>query len=47
MASISMFWGIIIRMYFNEHNPLHLHAAYGEFEGTFNITTSEFRIYQR
>jgi len=30
MPQISIFFGIIIRMYYDEHNPPHLHA---EFQG--------------
>lgn len=29
MPEISRFFGIIIRMYWNEHNPPHFHAIYG------------------
>jgi hypothetical protein len=29
MPEISRFFGIIIRMYFNDHNPPHFHAIYG------------------
>lgn len=28
MPIVSMFFGIIIRMYYQEHNPPHLHAEY-------------------
>lgn len=28
MPIISVFFGIVIRMYFNEHNPPHFHAEY-------------------
>ncbi len=28
MPIISMFYGIIIRMYFDDHNPPHFHAEY-------------------
>lgn len=33
MPIISRFYGIIIRMYFqqSEHNPPHIHAIYGEY----------------
>ena len=38
MPSISMFYGIIIRMYnTGEHNPPHFHAYYGESEGIFDL----------
>ena len=41
MPIISKFYGITIRMYFNqsEHNPPHLHAMYGQFEGVIDINT--------
>ena len=31
MPEISRFYGIIIRMFFNDHNPPHFHAEYGEY----------------
>ncbi len=30
MPEISRFYGIIIAMFFDEHNPPHFHARYGE-----------------
>ena len=30
MPEICRFLGIIITMYFNEHNPPHFHARYGD-----------------
>ena len=43
MPTISMFYGIIIRMYFSpgEHNPPHFHAYYNEFKASFGIETLE------
>jgi hypothetical protein len=32
-----MFFGIIIRMFYNEHNPPHFHAEYQGAEGKFNF----------
>jgi Domain of unknown function (DUF4160) len=32
MPRISSFYGIIIWMYWNDHNPPHFHATYGDFE---------------
>lgn len=32
MPEISRFFGIIIYVYFREHNPPHFHAVYGEEE---------------
>jgi Domain of unknown function (DUF4160) len=37
MPTISVFYGIVIRMYFNDHAPPHFHARYGEFEATVKI----------
>ena len=44
MPTISMFYGIIIRMYFSpkEHNPPHIHTYYNEYKISFNIKTMEF-----
>lgn len=43
MPTISMFYGIIIRMYCGrtEHNPPHFHAYYQEFKAIVNIQTCE------
>ena len=30
MPTISRFFGIVIRMYYDEHGPPHLHAYYGD-----------------
>ncbi len=32
MPLISVFYGILIRMFYNDHAPPHFHAVYGEFE---------------
>ena len=32
MPEISRFLGIVISIYYNEHNPPHFHAEYGEFQ---------------
>ncbi len=32
MPRISSFYGIIIWMYWNDHNPPHFHATYNDFE---------------
>jgi hypothetical protein len=39
MPTISEFFGIIIRMYWDDHPPPHFHAIYGEHEAQYNITT--------
>jgi len=44
MPTISMFYGIIIRMYFapKEHPPPHFHVYYNEFKATVDIRKCEF-----
>ena len=37
VPTISEFYGIVIRMYFNDHGPAHFHARYGEFEATIDV----------
>lgn len=37
MPRISSFYGILIYMYPNDHNPPHFHAKYGEFEALIGI----------
>lgn len=37
MPTISMFYGIIIRMYYTDHNPPHVHAYYND-----NIASFDF-----
>ncbi len=39
MPEISRFLGIVIYMYFNEHNPPHFHAEYNEFKASVSIET--------
>jgi hypothetical protein len=43
VPTISMFYGIIVRMYFapGEHNPPHFHAYYNEYKATVDIRTCE------
>ncbi len=41
MPTISTFYGIMVRMFFNDHPPPHLHARYGEFEAAVEIGTLE------
>ena len=37
MPTISIFYGIVIQMFWTEHNPPHFHAKYGEFEALIGI----------
>ncbi len=39
MPTISVFYGILIRMFFNDHPPPHFHARYAEFEATIEIAS--------
>lgn len=43
MPTISMFYGIIIRMYYapKEHNPPHIHAYYQDSRATLSISNGE------
>lgn len=38
MPIISIFFGIVIRMYHNDHAPSHFHAAYQGFEALIRIS---------
>jgi len=39
MPEISRFYGIIIRMYFMDHNPPHFHAEYQGMKAEYDIRT--------
>lgn len=39
MPELSRFLGIIIFMNFNDHNPPHFHAKYGDYQITVEILT--------
>lgn len=39
MPEISRFLGIIILMYFDEHNPPHFHIKYNEYKAVMEIKT--------
>jgi hypothetical protein len=39
MPTISMFYGIIIQMFWDDHAPPHFHALYAEYEAMIDITT--------
>ena len=42
MPEISRFLGIIIKMYFQDHNPPHFHVTYEKYEASISI--SDFAI---
>jgi Domain of unknown function (DUF4160) len=37
MPEISRFFGILIKMFFDDHNPPHFHAEYGDFTAIIGI----------
>ena len=41
MPVISIFFGILIEMFWNEHAPPHFHAKYAEHQATFDIRNLE------
>ena len=41
MPTISRFFGVVIYMYYNDHNPPHFHARYGEHQAMYDIATLE------
>ncbi len=43
MPEISRFLGIVITMYFNDHNPPHFHARYEESRALIGIEPLELR----
>ena len=41
MSEISRFYGIIITMYFPDHNPPHFHVRYNEVRALIDISTGK------
>jgi hypothetical protein len=41
MPTISTFYGIVIAMFFNDHDPPHFHARYAGDAARFEIATGE------
>ena len=39
MPEVCRFFGIIIRMYFGDHDPPHFHAEYQDFHAEYDIKT--------
>jgi hypothetical protein len=37
MPEISRFYGIVVRLFFNDHEPPRFHAIYGEYEALVEI----------
>ena len=46
MPTLSQFYGIVIKMYFQkiEHEPPHFHAIYNEYEAEISIKTGEIIV---
>jgi hypothetical protein len=38
MPTISWFYGIAVAMYYNDHNPPHFHAQYGQSKAVIGIS---------
>jgi hypothetical protein len=41
MPTISMFYGILIQMFWDDHAPPHFHAIYAEYKALIDIKTFE------
>ena len=41
MPTLSMFYGIVIQMFWRDHAPPHFHATYGDDEALIDIRTLE------
>jgi hypothetical protein len=41
MPTISVFYGVIIQMFWDDHAPPHFHAVYAEYEALIDIRTLE------
>ena len=41
MPTISVFYGILIQMFWDDHVPPHFYAAYGEYDVVVSIRTLE------
>jgi hypothetical protein len=37
MPTICRFYGIVIQMYYDDHNPPHFHAIYGDYKAVISI----------
>jgi hypothetical protein len=43
MPEVSRFYGIVIKIFYDDHNPPHFHAEYGEHEVLVNINAGSSR----
>jgi hypothetical protein len=37
MPEISRFYGIVVRMFYNDHNPPHIHIEYQDYDATIDL----------
>jgi len=44
MPELSRFLGIVVYMYFNDHNPPHFHVEYGEYKAA--IVINSLKIFE-
>ncbi len=42
MPEITRFFGIVISLFYDDHNPPHIHARYGKYKVTIDIKTHRF-----
>ncbi|MDR0867897.1 MAG: DUF4160 domain-containing protein [Planctomycetota bacterium] len=42
MPELSRFFGVVITMYADDHNPPHFHATYGDDEALFDMVNGVF-----
>jgi len=43
MPEISRFYGLVIKMFFKDHAPPHIHVLYGECVAVYNIGSQEMQ----
>ena len=41
MPTISLFYGMVVQMYWRDHPPPHVHVIYQSFEAAFDIETGQ------
>ncbi|MEM8559155.1 MAG: DUF4160 domain-containing protein, partial [Bacteroidota bacterium] len=44
MPRVSEFYGIVIYLYYADHNPPHFHAVYGGQQAEINIRTGDVMV---
>ena len=41
MPEVSRFYGIVVKIFYDDHHSLHFHAEYGEHEALVNINRAK------